>query len=254
MRAFAGFLLVASFVAVGEEGANRKDELFAAWQKTQGSVRSLVVEFTLEVRDVLPGNWQKADGTFCLIRTPENRVFASYRFPDLNDFWQGAPKQVSGLLNNETVYLLNHHEQTARRFELTHGELLPFLEAYVNPFVQFLDQKLAEEQCHVEVVTQDEWYTYLSVKPKQRKRTFWFADQFHEGRIVLMNKDSECVPQNMPRQLWFTNRFQEYTFEIKKWNLNSANAPRLAEFTKPENRPGWRVYTVYDRKNARSAD
>ncbi len=107
--------------------------------------------------------------------------------------------------------------------------------------MRLLDRKRAEEKCHIEVVKQDEWYTYLAVKQKQVKRSVWFPDPFHEGQAVLMNKASEKVPKDMPRQLWYTNGTQKCIFEIKLWQLNPAEAPKLEEFREPEDRPGWEV-------------
>ena len=56
-----------------------------------------------------------------------------------------------------------------------------------------------------------------------------------------MNKASESLPKDMPRQLWYTDGIREYTFEIKAWRLNGTDPPKLEEFAKPEDRPGWEV-------------
>jgi hypothetical protein len=57
-----------------------------------------------------------------------------------------------------------------------------------------------------------------------------------------MNNASEWVPKDMPRQLWYTDsHLWQYTFEIKRWRMNSADAPKREEFVKPEDRPGWEV-------------
>ena len=98
-----------------------------------------------------------------------------------------------------------------------------------------------EEQCKIEVVKQDGWYTYLAVKPKKVRRSGWFPDTFHDGRVVLMNKASDTVPQDMPRQLWYTDGINDYSFAIKSWRFNLVDSPKLEEFAKPEDRPGWKV-------------
>jgi hypothetical protein len=199
-------LIVGFIVAVG---VDRQDQLFASWQEAQGSVKSLVVQFTLETTDRVFAERRKAEGTFRLIRTPKGEVYAFYEITQANS--KGAKQERwSGLLNNGRVYLLHHDKKRAIPFEPT--ELRCFLEQYFNPFVLLLDQKRAREKCQVQVIKQDEWYTYLSVKPKQVQR-------FQEGRAVLMNKDSDAVPKNMPRQLWYTDGGCEYTFDIKAWRL-----------------------------------
>jgi len=239
MRAFLGSLLVVGLAASADR-ADRRDQLYASWQEAQRGVKSLVVEFTRETRDPIFKERQKAEGAFRLIRTPKGEVFASYEIvePEAKGDKQ---ERWSGLLHNGTVYLLDHDKKTAIRFEQTGGDLWRFLEKYFNPFVLLLDQKRAGEKCQIEVVQQDEWYTYLAVKPKQVKPFGWFPDTFHEGRAVLMNKASEAVPKDMPRRLWYTNGIREYTFEIKGWRLNAAEAPKLEKFARPEDRPGWKV-------------
>jgi hypothetical protein len=138
------------------------------------------------------------------------------------------------------VYILDHDNKIAIRFEPTDGDVRGFLEKYFNPFVLLLDRERAQEKYKLEVVNQDEWYTYLTIKPKQVKRYYWFAD-FYEGRAVFMNKASDSVPQDMPKQLWYTDGICEYTFETKIWQVNDVNAPKLDVFARPEDRPGWQV-------------
>src|SRR5262245_1635043 len=56
---------------------DRRGVLFDRWQKTQRSVPTLVVEFTLEQSRF---GWrpEKFVGSFRLLRTPNGEVFASY--------------------------------------------------------------------------------------------------------------------------------------------------------------------------------
>jgi hypothetical protein len=237
---FPGTLLIISFVAACANGAQRQDELFAPWREVQRGVKSLIVRFSLETRDSAFRERQKAEGTFRLLRTPKGELFASY---EVNQADAKGNKQVrgSGLFNNGAVYLLDHDKKIAIRFQPTSDTLQRFLEKYFNPFVLLLDQERATAKCQVEVVQQDEWHSYLAVKPKRVKRFGWFPDTFQKGRIILMNKNSEAVPKDMPRQLWYTDGAREYTFDIQTWRLNVAEPPKPEEFAKPETRPGWEV-------------
>ena len=241
MRAFSASIVVVSCIAGLASGADRKDDLFASWQKAQRDAQSLIVEFTLTTKDPLAGNVQNAEGAR-LIRTPKGEVFASYELTQ-----QGTkgdqPARFTGLLHEGKIYVLNYDKKTAVSFEFTDGELRPFLEKYFNPFVRLLDRRSVEEQCKIEVAKQDDWYTYVTVKPKTVRRFGWFPDMFQHGHVVLMNKASDTVPQDMPRQLWYTDGINDYTFEIKSWQLNPVNSPKLAEFARPEDRPGWKVRT-----------
>jgi hypothetical protein len=242
MRAFLGSLLVVGFLAACADGADRQDQLFASWQDAQRDVKSLVVEFTLETWDTSFQAGEKAEGTFRLIRTANGDVLASCEVREPQA--KGEKRERwSGLLHKGTVYLLNDDKKTAIRFEPADGDVPRFLEKHFNPFVLLIEQKRAAEKCELEVVKQDERHTYLGVKPKQVKRSGWFPDTFHEGRAVLMNEDSEEVPKDMPRQLWYTDGVREHTFQIKSWQMNRAEPPKVEEFAKPEDRPGWQVGT-----------
>jgi len=224
-------------VSIHLRSEERQDQLFASWQEAQQTVKSLVVDFTLEVKH---GSFdEKAEGTFWLIRTPKGQILASYQLsaPEGSFF----SHDLSGLLNNGTVYLLNEKEKIALSLRPIQGDLMQFLEKYFNPFVLLLDRKQAKEKCYLQVVKQDDWYTYLHVTPKSVKRYGWFPDLFHQGRVVLMNKSSEGVPKDMPRELRFTNGFYESIFDIKSWRLNAPDAPKVEVFAKPEDRSGWKV-------------
>ncbi|HMC65212.1 MAG TPA: hypothetical protein VKI65_09765 [Gemmataceae bacterium] len=240
MRPFVGSLLAVSFVTAVAHGADRQDQLFASWEQAQREVRSLVVEFTLQTKDTIREERHKTEGTFRLIRTRNGKLFASYEAIEKKPNGDGQ-ERWSGLLNDGAVYLLNANQKAAIRFEPVDGDLRGFLEKYFNPFVLLLDRKRADDKSKLEIVRQDEWYSYLAVNPKQVKRYGWFPDTFHQGRAVFMNKASESLPKDMPRQLWYTDGIREYTFEIKAWRLNGTDPPKLEEFAKPEDRPGWEV-------------
>jgi len=238
MRAFTASILVVGLVATRAIGDDRLDQLFASWAEAQRDVKAIVVKFSLEARDSITGKREKSDGTFRLVRTANGEVLASYQIAELaatHDRW-------SGLLNGGTVYLLNLDKKAAIRFEQqTNDDLRRFLEEYFNPVVRLLDRKRVEESCRLEVVKQDELYAYLLVTPKQVKRSGWLPDRFHEGRAVFMSKPSATVPKDMPRQLWYTNGSQDLAFDITVWRINPAEGPKVEEFAKPENRPGWQV-------------
>jgi hypothetical protein len=152
MRAVLRSLFVFNFLTTGVIGADRQDQLFASWQKAQRGVESLVVRFTLETTDFAFKQRQKADGTFRLLRTTKGEVFASY---EVTEPQAKCDKQerYSCLLNQRTIYLLDHDKKTAIaiRFESSEGDLLRFLEQYFNPFVLLLDQRRASAQWQFEL-------------------------------------------------------------------------------------------------------
>jgi len=236
MQFICGTLIIC-LAAVHAESEARQDQLFASWQGAQLNVKSLVVHFTLEQRY---GSFiDKADGTFRLIRTPNGQIFASYQvFPAKESLFLSS---FSGLLNGGTIYVLNEEEKTAFSLRSIQGDLMQFLEKHFHPFVLLLDRKHAKEKCHLQVVKRDEWYTYLTVTPKKVERDEWFREPFQKGRVVLMNKSNEGVPKDMPRELRYIYGSHETIFDIKSWRLNAQDAPKVEEFTKPEDRAGWKV-------------
>ena len=238
MRLPLGCLVAVAAVTARVGGAERQDQLFESWEQAQRGVKSLVVNFTLERKDPAFGRREQSEGTLLLIRTSKGEVFASYEVVSKKPM---AEERLSCLLHKGSIYLLKHGSKTAIKIEAEDGDLPRFLERYFNPFVLLLDKKRAVEKCNLEVVKQDEWYTYLVVKPKQVRRYGWFPDSFHEGQVVLMNKTGEDVPKDMPKQLWYTDGTEEYTFEIKLWKLNAVDAPKAEEFMHPRDRPDWKV-------------
>ena len=235
MRSLLGCLLVLSVAGLAN-GADRKDELFAGWEKAQRRVESLVVEFTLETKNPNFGTSEKASGTFRLIRTKTGEVFASYE--GIAEKGKGEkPGRFIGLLSKGAIYILNDDKKIAIRFDPAEGKLSQFLEDHFNPFVRLLDRKRVEEECHLSVFKQDKWYTYLDLKGKPG---FWGNPLV--GRIVLANDDGKAIPKGMPRQIWYADVSGcESTFDIKAWRMNGDKPPKLEEFTRPEDRPGWTV-------------
>jgi hypothetical protein len=239
MSVFVGTVLI-GLAATCVERAQRIDELFASWAEAQRSVKSLVIQFTLEKKDPVFRERAKANGSFRLIRTSKGEVFASYEVSPFKTKTEDQ-ERCSGLLNNGAVYLLYHNTKNAIRFDPPPGELQRFLAKYFNPFVRLLDRKHAEADWCLEVVKQDEWYTYLVVRPKEVKNSGWFFGTMQEGRIVFMKMASPGVPKDMPRLLWWTDGCLEYTFDIVSCKVNGEGAPKREEFVKPEDRPDWQL-------------
>ena len=237
MSFISGILVCLVSCTMLAEGTSRLDELFASWQQTQRTVRSLVVEFTLETQDRVYNTWDKATGTFRLLRTRKGEIFASYEVITKKPKGDKS-ERFSGLLNGGSIYLLNHDNKSAIRYEPAGGDVRGFLGTYWNPFVALLDRKRAQEKFEVKVIKQDEWYTYLAVK-RRGKPQAWSIN-VDEGRVALMNKASEGVPKGMPAQLWYTDGFHHVKFTINVWRMN-AGALNVEEFAKPEDRPGWVV-------------
>ena len=247
---FAGSLFIAGWVAACAQRDHRKEELFASWQKAHNNVQSLVVEFTLEAMDPLRGKGETRDGALRLIRTPNGEVLTSYEVVVKGN----AHEKWSGLFHKDSFYVLNQAKRTAVRYELAGVDVQTVLEKICNPLVLLLDRKRAEEKWDIEVTKETEWYTYVTVESKvvavKPKAVPWIERLgrvleeglvLEEGQVVVMHADSESVPKNMPRRLWFSDGTQHHTFQIKTWRMNAADPPKLEEFTKPEERPGREV-------------
>jgi len=238
MQQFITNALIATILAANVGEANRLEELFSSWRDAQSKMKSLVVDFSYEIKDSTFNRRTTFQGGLRLLRTADGELLGRYV---LKETGSTPGPDIEALLNHGfnhgSVYWLNHEDKSAIRFDAPGDDLVAFLERWFNPFgnpfVALLDKKRVEKNLGVQVAKQDAFYTYLSVTPKE-------AGQFQEGRLVLMNKDSGNLSKNMPRQLWYAAG-REYTFDVKSWRLNATEPPNLDEFTRPEERPGWKV-------------
>jgi hypothetical protein len=223
----------------------RKEQLFRSWEKANADTRSLVVEFTLEQTDRIRDEKHRFNGTFKMLRTKKGELLASYTLtkPDTP-----GNAEFVGLLNGGALYLLRPDKKEATRFVPEDGDVRLWLEEKFNPFALLLDRNHARKEYRLNVTRQDESYTYLDIKPRPRPPSgAWFewTPSFERGRAVFMNKESKAIPRDMPRQLWYQESTGNYsTFEIRRWRANPADGPKVEEFTRPEDRPGWEVHDL----------
>lgn len=242
MRLFTTSLLAVFAVASVAAGGDRRDELFASWAQAQGAVKSLVSEFTVKFKDRIGSSETAHRGVVRLMRTQNGEVYASYHLEGAKSVVNNKTKSFDAILNGGSVYVLNNDAKTAYKRAIPTAELPGFLESYFNPLVVLLDRTRAEAKYEISVVRQDEFYTYLRLKPKQTRQTGWSQPDRDEVHLALLNKESSTVPADMPRQFLSVSRFGDvFTFDIIAWRLNGKDGPQLEEFAKPENRPGWRV-------------
>lgn len=237
MHRFAASLLIVYVVALNVNADDRQDELFGSWQEAQRDVKSLIVEFTREIKNLNFMTSDKSEGTLRLIRTPQGELFVSCEFAQQN-VKTGKQERWIGLLTHGIIYLLSVDEKFAIRFEPSDGDAVQFLETRFNPCFRLLDRMRVEEECTLAIGKQDEFYTYLQMNSR---RQFVSASDEFAGRVVLMNRASKTIPKNMPRQLWHSDGSRQVTWDIKSWKVNPAEPPKLDEFIKPEDRPGWKV-------------
>lgn len=243
MRSAIASLFTVGILASSAVAADRLDELFASWEKAQTDVRSLVVEFSQETLDPITKTKLTADGSFRLIRSPAGKVSASF---DLHcDGAKGPEQRVSVLLADGAIYLLNHDKKQASRNEFADGQLRPFVEKCFYPVVILLDRRRAEANWTMEVVKQDEWYSYVVMNRKHANPTSWFTfEPTPPARveIAILNKDTSKTPRDMPRLIQYSDpAATRIALHVKSWRFNGSDPPKPEEFTKPEDRPGWIV-------------
>jgi hypothetical protein len=218
----------------------RQDELFRSWEKAKADTRSLVVEYTLEKNDRVRNEKLRFDCTVKLLRTAKGELFAAYTETQSDN--SGAAKLTcGGLLNGGNLYLLFPDKKYAMRFVPQDGDVRLLLERLCNPFALLLDENRARDKYRLLAFKQDETYTYVDIDPKQPPGG-WMPNLLMRGRAVFMNKDTKAIPKNMPRQLWYEEATGNlYTYDIRRWKMNPADGPKVEEFTRPEDRPGWEV-------------
>jgi hypothetical protein len=236
------FASLSAFVALASAApaADRLDELFASWEKAQAGTQSLVVEYTVETKDGGADDEPfRATCIIRLLRKADGGICASYT-PTMEQKDAAKRDRITYLLNNRSVYTLNHDKKLAFR-EDGIGDLTPYLERWFNPLLILLDRKRAEEKYAFEIAKSDEWYTCLLLKPKNPKTSGWFRDIRQSG-VVFMNKETAQIPKDMPRQVIVWNSASRSQFDVKSWKMNGQDGPKPEEFTIPEERPGWEVF------------
>jgi hypothetical protein len=243
--------------------AARLEQLLSYWEQTRGKARSLTVEFKIEHAYPVFDRKEEFDGRLKLLRLPGSslRGFVELR-PKSRPAEVGLPWLPGGPLRiilgaspqrpaePFRAWLLDGHAyflepDQKRLLELHVGEvdLFDVLVRYLHPFVACTDKQLAKEQYRLTITKQDEWYTYIHVWPKSRKRTGWLEPALPaEGRIAVRNKDADGLPRNLPAQLWFMDvTGNTHRVDFTRWELDEPGAERAKEFQKPVPPPGWQV-------------
>ena len=141
MRSIIASALAVIFLAPTAPAANRLDQLFAAWEKAQAGVQSLVIDYTVET--IVGGETVRGKGSFRLLRKADGTVCATDA-PTMDQRGTTNRDRVTYLLNNGSVYELNHGKKQASRLH-GGGDLAPFLERWFNPLVILLDRKRAKK-------------------------------------------------------------------------------------------------------------
>jgi hypothetical protein len=215
----------------------RQEQVFRAWQQAQLETRSLVVEFTCQSDSV---ESKTLNGIFKLRRAPDGAILARC---DLDS----GPHQIILLLVSHKAYVMKPAQKVALRVNLSGQKIPEFLGAHYNPFMVLLDKQYAKKHFRLQVTNQDQWYTYLSLAPRNAKGPgnflgiLWSRDFCTTGTIALLNKDSDSIPKDMPRALTWTDGLNSCRYDIRKWQRNGPHSPPLSDFQAPEGMPGWEV-------------
>ena len=239
-------LLCAKFVILGLAplvAQEQVNHLFNACQNAQRDVKSLIVEFKLEVRDTTFNRNRTATGRFQLIRTAKGEIYASYELLFDSKTKGGVPEQFTGLLLKDWICWLNYDNKHVNRHRIV-DEPVEFLGTFFNPIVLLLDRKKAESKWDVSVSKQDDWYQYIELIPNAKlvARRGWFDPLPERVRVqlVVMKADSAKIPKSMPVQIWIRDENgPEYTFTIKSWTQNPKDPPKVGDLKALLNRPGW---------------
>jgi hypothetical protein len=207
-------------------GAERKDAAFSSWKQAKEGTESLVVEYKKESKDLVTLKQSSSTFVFRLLQI-KGKIYASVAKVETNLKAEKVEQRVA-LLADSTIYLYGFgpEEETAVRLEFKPEELRSFLQRHFDPFVVLLDRKKTSEQYDIALQKTDKNYTYLSIDAKQ--------NQFPSGQVVVMNKDSEFIPKNMPRLIRHIEQHQQQTVDIQSWRINPINGPKTDDFTVPK--------------------
>jgi hypothetical protein len=235
MRMAIGVAMVALLALVCRaEEADPVAEVLAVWAKQQGEVKSLVVEVELTSTDLLFKREEKYATTIRYLRTPAGKVFAS-----VEGFWNG--KRIAWLLADSEYYLLDDTEGRATRFPTKEKDALTVLFRHYQPLAYLLDVKRAREFYDLKVAKEDDAYLYLQATCKKGKPTS--EQPVDDGIVAVVKQAGQVVPKGMPATIWVRERDVTRCCVIKSWQVNAKDGPTEKDFTRPEERAGWKVFT-----------
>lgn len=194
------------------------DAVFARWDATAREMKSLHVEFEMTESEPVVKRETKSSCTLRLLRT------------DGGVIGDGTIRQGDRtyrlMLRDDTVYMTDPDKKVALRFEL---------EVWF-PLAVLLDRPRVEKAYSVTVANRDEWYTHLSLTPKDVKAGL------SSGLVVVPHRKNDTLPVGMPR-LVVSNKTDHlaYRWDITKWVMNGDTPPKASEFELPTEKDGWTI-------------
>lgn len=232
-------VVIATYALQYSDHAETIRNLICTWESAKQKTSSLVVHFNFETLDSIKDD-ERFSGTFRFLQTPSNEIYAAYELK--SDRSDGKKTHISWILNHDRLYTLNHNNKIASGINFKVSEKIPFLERYLNPIVSLLDQKRAESLWRTQITKQDQWHSYIMMNPRDKaKPRFWWSD-VTDIELVLMNQETAKIDFGMPRRIWIrTKSGSPMTIHIESWQINPENGPKIGDFQKPEDRPGWEV-------------
>jgi TIGR03009 family protein len=100
----------------------------------------------------------------------------------------------------------------------------------------------AKKRYQMAIARQDEWYTYIEIRPNFPKDQVDFV----YARLAVLNKPTSVIPQYYPRQIyWVEPQKVEVTWDIVRLAQNdAATQVERRDFAAPQLPPGWQLKPI----------
>jgi len=213
----------------------RMEQLLTRWKKEQEKFQTLSVEFTAKRKNPVFPNApaEQSNGRLVAKKRPEGAVDFVLELRSANS---ANPSQKLSYVDG-SLYVYREEEKVILEIPDQNPEAL----ISNFPLSLFLDAKSLRKNYDAKVAKIDALYSYIELLPK----TLVGRQSLSSGRVAVLNKASESIPQDMPRQIhWIEPNNFAITYDIRKWQFNVPSAIRGEDFEKPKPLAGWEMKRV----------
>jgi hypothetical protein len=201
---------------------------FARWKQLAKDTKSLVVGFTLTMKDGATDRITVCDGNLKVLRTDAD-ILARLEIAE-----RGTTEKAEFVLSARKVSILDRATKTM--VVLRPESVVRTAAKWIFPPAALLDDAKHNQTYTWAAVTREKWYTHFELKPSDPTSTRV------PGRMVIVSRSNDDIPVGLLRQL--RQDFpggKTQTWDFVRWILNGKNPPKVEDFAVPGEKDGWKV-------------
>lgn len=222
-------VLALSVAASADEVAIRAT--FVRWKQLVKDTKSLAVEFTLTRHDRASERKEVFDCNLTLLRT-DTDVLAKLITRE-----RATKETFECVLRGGGYHLPNPTEKSLLVYKPE--SVLPTAAGFFSPLLTALWVEKPEALFSLKVSLREKFYTHLDYNPKTNDG----KAEAERGRVVVVHWANDTIRIGAPRQLWhdLPGGQKRVTLDVRKWELDGKNPPKVDDFNVPTEKDGWKV-------------